>query len=78
MKVKYNGPNIGIDGLFDGNVYEVIEIDELTGYLRIIDESGEDYLYSPTRPRAIAGEYKGGRFEIIEDDNEQLKEAIFF
>ena len=31
---------------------EVVEVDELTGALRIIDESGEDYLYSPTRPKA--------------------------
>lgn len=69
MRVKYIGPNIGVDGLFNGGVYEVLEVDELTGMLRIIDESGEDYLYSPTKPRPIAGEYAGGRFEIVEDDN---------
>ncbi len=67
MKVKYIGPDIGVDGLKNGGEYTVLEIDDLTGYLRIIDESGEDYLYSPSKPRAIADEYRGGRFEIIED-----------
>ena len=41
MRVKYIGPNIGVDGLFNGGVYEVLEVDELTGMLRIIDESGD-------------------------------------
>ncbi|MPW26253.1 hypothetical protein GC105_10680 [Alkalibaculum sp. M08DMB] len=77
MKVKYIGPDIGIDGLFNDNIYEVLGIDELTGMLRIIDESGEDYLYSPKEPKSIASEYKGGKFEIVEDKSEQLKQAIF-
>ena len=68
MKVKYIGENIGIDGLFNGNIYEVIEIEKEIGALRIIDESGEDYLYSPSKPKSAAGEYKGGKFEVIEDD----------
>ncbi len=68
MKVRYIGPDIGIDGLFDGKVYEVCEIDSLTGYLSIIDESGEPYLYHPQKPQAIAGAYRGGRFEVVEDD----------
>lgn len=77
MKVRYIGPNIGIDGLFNNGVYEVIEIDEVTGALRIIDESGEDYLYSPVRPKPLCGEYKGGKFEIVEDDeNGTLAKAI--
>ena len=77
MKVKYIGPDIGIDGLFNGNTYEVVEIDELSGALRIIDESGEDYLYDPKRPRPIACEYQGGKFEIVSDKDDQLKRAIF-
>lgn len=68
MKVRYIGPNIGIDGLFDGKVYEVCEIDPLTGYLSIVDESGELYLYHPKRPQAIAGTYRGGHFEVVEDN----------
>lgn len=78
MKVKYLGPNIGIDGLFDGNEYDVLSVDEVTGYLAVVDESGEDYLYHPKRPQPIAGEYKGGRFEIVEDDDQgTLHNAIY-
>ena len=77
MKVKYIGPNIGIDGLVDGHVYDVLCVDVLTGYLSVIDESGEDYLYHPKKPQAIAGNYEGGRFEIVEDDeNKSLHNAI--
>lgn len=77
MKVRYVGPDIGIDGLVNGKEYLVIEVDSLSGYLSVIDESGEDYLYHPKRPQAIAGEYKGGKFEIVEDDEGQtLKKSI--
>lgn len=76
MRVKYIGPDIGVDGLFNNGIYEVVEVDELTGMLRIIDESGEDYLYSPIKPKSAAGEYKGGYFEIIEDDNNTLSFVI--
>ena len=78
MKVKYFGPDIGVDGLVGGNEYEVLSVDEVTGYFAVVDESGEDYLYHPKRPQAIAGEYKGGRFEIVEDDEQQtLHKAIY-
>ena len=78
MQVKYLGPNIGVDGLINGKVYEVKEVDEMTGMLRIIDESQDDYLYSPTHPKAFAGGYQGGKFEIVSDDNKgTLKQAIF-
>lgn len=76
MKVKYIGPDIGIDGLKSNRIYDVLEVDELTGYLRIIDESGDDYLYHPNKPQAIAGTYKGGYFEIINDKDNILKNAI--
>ena len=77
MKVKYIGPDIGIDGLIDGHVYDVVCVDSISGYLSIIDESGEDYLYHPKKPQAIVGKYEGGRFEIVEDDQEgTLNKAI--
>jgi len=78
MKVRYRGPNIGVDGLFDGGIYEVMCVDPICGYLRVVDESGEDYLYHPKKPQAICGKYKGGVFEIVEDDERQtLKRAIY-
>lgn len=55
----------------------MLGVDEVSGALRIIDESGEDYLYSPIRPKPLGGEYQGGRFEIVEDDkNGTLVKAI--
>lgn len=79
MKVKYIGKNIGIDGLFNGHIYDVLCVDSLTGYLSVIDESGEDYLYSPVHPRPIADPgHPGGRFEIVEDDERgTLRDAIY-
>lgn len=78
MKVRYKGKSFGIDGLTDGRIYLVMEVDEITGSLRIIDDSDEDYLYSPTNPRPLDGSSAGGKFEIVEDDeNESLKKAIY-
>lgn len=68
MKVRYIGPSFGVDGLFDGHIYEVLGVCDVTGALRVVDESGEDYLYSPTRPGPAFAEYPGGHFEIVEDD----------
>ena len=33
--------------LIDGKIYEVAEISKKLGWYRIVDESGEDYLYPP-------------------------------
>lgn len=79
MKVKYIGTDIGIDGLFDGHVYEVLRIDPLTGYLAVVDESGEEYLYHPKNPRPIASRsHPGGKFQIVEDDEQNsLHKAIY-
>lgn len=78
MKVRYIGNNIGVDGLVNNRIYEVAGVDELTGYLSVIDESGEDYLYHPNNPRPIASpDHPGGYFEIVEDDsNGTLKQVI--
>ena len=89
MKVKYIGPDIGATCLTNGKIYVVSEIDELTGALRILDDDpvGFDdwdldcppgYLYSPTKPKSLYGEYQGGHFEIVEDDEKgSLKKAIY-
>ena len=31
MKVKYIGTSFGVDGLTNGKVYEVVELDEFSG-----------------------------------------------
>lgn len=78
MKVRYVGVSFGVDSLTDGKIYDVIELDEFSGGLRVVDDSGEDYLYSPNHPRpaAVPG-HPGGRWEIVEDDeNGTLRKAI--
>lgn len=44
MKVKYRGESDPLY-LLNGKVYEVVGVEE--GWYRIVDETGEDYLYSP-------------------------------
>ncbi len=51
MKVKYIGKTFGIEGLTNGKIYECIGIED--GMLRIIDDSGEDYLYSAIKPASL-------------------------
>lgn len=79
MKVKYIGTSFGVDGLTNGKVYEVVELDVFSGALRVIDDSDEDYLYSPKHPRPVAvPDHSGGHWEIVEDDeNGTLKKAIY-
>lgn len=69
MRVKYVGVSFGVDSLTNGNVYDVLAFEEDPGALRIVDDSGEDYLYDPINPRPLADpKHPGGHFEIVEDD----------
>ena len=63
MKLRYIGPSFGIHSLTNGKVYEAIEED---GMCRVIDDSGEDYLYSMTNPAPLDGSSPGGCWEVIE------------
>lgn len=89
MKVKYIGPSFGAVGLTNGIVYECLGV-ELDGKaLRIIDDEGpaywdledgekDGYLYSAKSPGPLDGSVSSGRWEIVEDDqNDSLKKAIF-
>ena len=71
MKVKYIGKSFGVDSLTNGKIYDVIEVDELTGAFRLVDDSDEDYLYHPTSPKPNGVKEAYGHFEIIEDDERQ-------
>ena len=44
MKVVYIGKTMPLE-LTNGLVYEVLSVER--GWLRIVDDSGEDYLYPP-------------------------------
>ncbi|MDR1101021.1 MAG: hypothetical protein LBL34_01470 [Clostridiales bacterium] len=84
MKVKYTGPNIGVFTLTNGKIYEVTEIDYLSGQaplIRVRDDDENDfnynndpdwkpgYLYSPTAPGTLNGKLTG-KWEIVEDDEQ--------
>ena len=57
MKVKWLGKTEFLV-LTNNKIYEVISIEG--GWYRIIDDSGEDYLYPPDM------------FEIVEEDNNMM------
>ena len=63
MKIKYIGPSFGVDSLTNGKTYEATEED---GMYRVIDDSGEDYLYSKENPAPLDGISPGGKWVIVE------------
>lgn len=78
-KVRYIGPQINTDGLFNNGVYDVVfnpEWVDQEGALRVVDESGEDYLYHAGKPGSITNPLLYGRFEIVEDDEGFIANAI--
>ena len=78
MKVRYVGKSYSIDSMTDGKTYDVLEVDEITGGLRIVDDSGEDYLYHPKAPKPNGAKEAYGHYEIVEDDAMgSLKKAIY-
>lgn len=66
MKLKYVGESFGVDSLTNGKIYEA-SIDAESGMYRVIDDSGEDYLYSKENPAPMDGSRPGGKWEIVEE-----------
>ena len=64
MKLRYIGESFGIDSLTNGKIYEA---EYENGMFRVIDDSGEDYLYSIDNPAPLDGSSKGGKWEIVEE-----------
>ena len=60
MKVKYLGESDPL-GLINGKVYEALSIEY--GYYRIVDETGEDFLYDSDSFEVV----EKGEVEVIED-----------
>lgn len=60
MRVRFHGESDPLT-FIDGKIYEVISIEE--GWYRIIDETGENYLYDPEG------------FEIVSGSIDDLKNA---
>lgn len=65
MKLRYIGESFGVDSLTNGKVYEAWV--DSSGLYRVIDDSGEDYLYSRENPAPLDGSSPGGRWEIVEE-----------
>ena len=63
MKLRYIGESFGVDSLTNGKIYDATEE---YGMYRVIDDSGEDYLYSMDNPAPLDGSSIGGRWEIVE------------
>ncbi|MEG2395904.1 MAG: hypothetical protein RSB11_02605 [Oscillospiraceae bacterium] len=79
MKVQYIGETFGAVSLTDGKIYECLGYEADFDMLRIIDDSGEDYLYSLLNPLPLDGSSIGGKFIIVEDDeNKSLKRLMDF
>ncbi len=64
IRLKYVGESFGVDSLTNGEIYEAW-VDPDSGLYRVIDDSGEDYLYSPEKPAPMDGSSPGGKWEII-------------
>lgn len=73
-KVRYKGETFGVDSLTDGRDYIVVKDND--DNISIVDDSGEDYIYSLKNPAPSDGSSKGGIFEIIDDSKGILKAYI--
>lgn len=63
MKLKYIGESFGVDSLTNGKIYEATDEGD---FYRVIDDSGEGYLYSKVNPAPLDSSSSGGRWEIVE------------
>ena len=73
MKIRYIGESFGAVSLTNGKVYEATVDD---GMYRVIDDSGEDYLYSMQNPAPLDSSSKGGKWVIVEDETGSLAKYI--
>ena len=73
-KVKYIGESFGVDSLTNDNKYDVVK--NLNGNIAVVDDSGEDYIYSLKNPAPADESSKGGIFHIIDDPQGVLKQYI--
>lgn len=67
LRLKYLGESFGAASLTDGKVYEGWADPDISGMYRVIDDSGEDYLYSMDNPAPLDGSSKGGKWKILDN-----------
>ncbi len=73
-KVKYIGDSFGVASLTNGKIYMCVEVDY--PFLRIIDDSEEDYLYSIKKPCSMENPELCGKWVIVEDTEGILQQYI--
>lgn len=73
-KIKYVGESFGVEQLTNGKIYDVINIE--FPFIRIIDDSGEAYLYSIEKPASLEEPELFGNWVLVETNNELLKKYI--
>lgn len=65
LKLRYVGESFYHgDGLTNGKVYTAWETD-IPDYYRVVDDSGEDYMYPKMNPGPPDGSGPGGKWEIV-------------
>lgn len=74
--LRYVGKSFGAFGLTENKVYQCVGIDG--GWLRIVDDEEEDYLYSSKRPGPATQDPATitARWEIVEIYNEELRKVL--
>ena len=73
-KVKYIGKSFGVDSLTNTKIYDVISVEP--PFIKIIDDSEEDYLYSLSKPSCLENPKLCGVWKIIEDPKGIIKENL--
>lgn len=73
-RVQYLGESFGVDGLTDGQLYNIVRDDY--GSIKVVDDSKEDYIYDLVNPRPADGSSVGGIFIIMDDPNNELAKYI--
>lgn len=73
-KIKYIGNSFGVEQLTNNKIYDVVGIE--LPFVRIIDDSGEDYLYSIYKPSCLDDPNLNGKWVITEDKQKILKRYI--
>lgn len=73
-EVKYVGKSFGVESLTNNTIYPVIDIED--GFIRIVDDSEEDYLYSIISPGDLVNPELCGKWEIIKDPVGILKKHL--
>ena len=73
-KVKYVGKSFGVESLTDGNTYLVVGIER--PFIRVIDDSEEDYLYSIIKPGSMEDPDLCGKWVVIDDPTNEIRKYI--